>query len=393
MPPTAELCTDRFRELADSLGGVRCEGAHPVGYLNDPTSLASWTMPVVEVVFIGGALLALAHGVRRLRRAGDATGLGVWLAAVVYVVVLEPPLYFPAAFGIDDYVPAIFVHNEFTVGFLYNRMPLYILSLYPCLVYLAWTIVQRFGLEQRHSGWRLAAVTGMCVGFVHQSIYEVFDQFGPQHLWWAWDYDQALTDPRVGVVPWSSIVNFALVMPAAFAFVAVLLLQRRPRPTLRAVLLPAVGVGVLTPLVSMPGQLPVTLLDVAPGVPVTLIGVVLVAMTLGAALITLRELRHARVPDAPAGFDRDYAAWFLAAYLVVFAMLWLTADPTGTPSASWAHAMASFAISVLVLARIARPRRDSPTRERPSSGPEGRPGVGLPPPATGDEITSRAAGS
>jgi len=107
----SELCTERFRELADSLGGIPCEDASPVAYVNNPFDLADAMMPFVELLMVSGAVLALVHAILTLRRTGSAVNLGVWIAAVVYVVVLEPPLYFPAAFGIDDYVPAIFVHN------------------------------------------------------------------------------------------------------------------------------------------------------------------------------------------------------------------------------------------------------------------------------------------
>src|SRR3954447_2507516 len=188
-PRDGALCTDSYRQLADRVGGIPCRGASPWGYVNDPRHLANPTMPVIDLLIVVGAVLAFGHASVRLRRTGDATEIGVCLAAVVYVLVLEPPLYFPDLFGLGGVVPSTFVHNEFTVGFLYNRLPLYILLLYPALVYLAWTLVQALGVRARRPGVRGALVVAVCVGAVHQGFYSIFDQFGPPHLWWAWDYE------------------------------------------------------------------------------------------------------------------------------------------------------------------------------------------------------------
>lgn len=320
----SDLCTPRFREVADTLGGIACPGS-PVGYLNDPLHLADATMPFIEVVMIGGAVLALVHAIGVLRRRGDAVPLGVWLAAVVYVVLLEPPLYFPEAFGIADRVGLVFVHNEFTIGLLYNRMPLYILLLYPAMVYLAWSLVDRWQVGRGRGRWSTAALTALCVGFTHHVLYEIFDMLGPQRHWWAWDDTVPTNGPRLGSVPLSSMVNFAFVMPAAFAFLAVLLIRRRPRPTVRSVLLPAVVVGALTPLASAPGQLPATLLQVAPSLPRAVSVVLMVLLLAVGATVTLREA--GRAWSRTAGFETSYAVRHAAAYLTALTALWLVALP------------------------------------------------------------------
>lgn len=362
----SDLCTERFRELADSLGGIPCEGASPVGYVRDPRDLADGTMPFVELVFVGLAVLTLVHAILSLRR-GNAVRLGVWLAAVVYVLVLEPPLYFPKAFGLEDYVPAIFVHNRFTVGFLFDRLPLYILSLYPGMVYLAWMLVERFRLPTRHTGWRLAAATALCVGTVHHVFYEIFDMLGPQRLWWAWDYELPLTEQRIGSVPVSSMVNFALVMPAAFAFLCVLVLGRRPRPDARSVLLPALAIGALTPVVSMPGQLPISLLDAVEDFPVALSMTLVTVLGAVALLVTVREAAltvRSTEPETDDGSRR----WVLtvgSAYLLAFAALWAVAlpqtldavdgrVPSGQLVGSLPYVVACFVASAAVLLVVRR---------------------------------------
>jgi hypothetical protein len=351
MPLTgSDRCTERFRELADQLGGVDCDGASPLGYLRDPRHLADATQPVIELLILVGALLAFAHAWRQLRLRGDATNLGVCLAAVVYVLVLEPPLYFPALFGIDDYVEAVFVHNEFTVGFLYNRLPLYILLLYPALVYLAWTLVQALGVRARRAGWRGVLVTAVCVGAVHQGFYAIFDQFGPQHLWWAWDYEARVNALRIGSVPLSSTVNFALVMPTAFALLCLVLFGRRSRPSVRSVLLPAVGVGVLTPLVSAPGQLPVTYLDLVDHPPYDVVRVVLVLMLALATLVLLRELVAAWRTPIVGEAAEWYPVGYLALWLATFAVLAVVAGDAGT----WWWLACAYALSLAVLVTTAR---------------------------------------
>ncbi|MFL6062454.1 MAG: hypothetical protein ACJ72E_14565 [Marmoricola sp.] len=367
MQNTSDLCTPRFRELADSLGGIPCEHAHRIVYVNNPFHLADPMMPVVELLMVAGAVLALAHAIRTLRRTGSAVNLGVWIAAVVYVAVLEPPLYFPAAFGIDDYVPAIFVHNVFTIGFVEERMPLYILSLYPALVYLTWTLVERLGIRARHPGVRGALLTAVCLGFTHQCIYEIFDHLGPQRLWWAWDYRESMTADRLGSVPWSSMVNFALVMPTAFAFLALLILERRPRPSVRSVLLGAVAVGALTPIVSMPGQLPVTYLDLVDHPHRLLVHRVLIAMVVVAGALTLREVLSSwRTPRRQGtGFLGWYPLAWAGVYLATFAVLWALALPQtlgaahgvasdGRPVGSLGYVVGCFVLSLVILAPLIR---------------------------------------
>ncbi|SFI14917.1 hypothetical protein SAMN05216561_105161 [Nocardioides psychrotolerans] len=364
----SDLCTDRFRELADSLGGVACEDASPFVYLRDPRDLADVTMPVVELLILLGAVLAFRHAWVLRRDTGDATNLGVCLAAVAYVLVLEPPLYFPALFGIDDYVSAVFVHNEFTVGLLYHRLPLYILLLYPALVYLAWVLVQRLGVLERHGRVRGAVIASVCVGAVHQGFYSIFDQFGPDHLWWAWDTDTRTNAILVGDVPMSSTVNFALVMPTAFALACFLLLGRRVRPTTGSVVLPAIGIGFLTPLLSIPGQLPVTYLDLVDAPSYDAVRVVLWLMLVAATAVLVRELVAAwRAPTVrEPGLRGAYPTAYLALWLATFAILAVVTPPAGVV----AYLVPCYALSLAVLVTVARsPVGGVPrTRARPGGG-------------------------
>lgn len=360
--PVSDLCTPRFRELADSLGGVACEDAHPLVYLRDPRHLADATMPVIELLILLGAVLAFRHAWRVHRSTGDATHLGVCLAAVAYVLVLEPPLYFPALFGIDDYVSAVFVHNEFTVGLLYHRLPLYILLLYPALVYLAWVLVERLGVLARHGRVRGAVVASVCVGAVHQGFYSIFDQYGPDHLWWAWDDQARVNALTIGEVPMASTVNFALVMPTSFALACFLVLRRRPRRSVRSVLLPALACGVLTPLLSIPGQLPVTYLDLVDDPAYDVVRVVLVLMLVAATLVLLREVvASLRAPVVVEAGSDWYPAGYLALWLATFAVLAVVARPAGVV----AYLLPCYLLSLLVLVAVSRSPVSAPRRTVP----------------------------
>ena len=52
----------------------------------------------------------------------------------------------PDSFGMTNHVGFVFAHNVFTVQFLYDRLPLYIVALYPALATLAFEIVRVMGV-------------------------------------------------------------------------------------------------------------------------------------------------------------------------------------------------------------------------------------------------------
>ena len=83
-----------------------------------------------RAIIIGGAVFALVHAIRR-HRAGDPINLALWFTSLVYLFVTEPPLYFPEWFGLDEQYGFIFAHNLFTVQFMWDRLPLYIVAFYP----------------------------------------------------------------------------------------------------------------------------------------------------------------------------------------------------------------------------------------------------------------------
>jgi len=199
----SKRCGSTIEGLADYLG-FSCQHANPVVTFRNPADLANWTLPILELTIIAGAVFALVHAVRR-KRAGDPTNLALWWASLVYLFVVEPPLYFPEWFGLQKSAGVVFVHNVFTVQFMFDRLPLYIVAIYPALSALAYEIVRSLGVFQR----RGPLLGGVCVALVYQAFYEVFDQLGPQLKWWAWNLDNVSNHPLFASVPMNSIVLFA----------------------------------------------------------------------------------------------------------------------------------------------------------------------------------------
>lgn len=202
-----------FADLAERLG-FSCDEAGGLVEFRNPFGLENWTLPVLEVLIVVGAVLTLVYAINRLRRHGDPTNLVLWFGAIAYLLIIEPPLYFPSAFGIDEHVDTMFAHNVFTVEFLWGRLPLYIVAIYPMMATVSFEIVRRLGVFRRYGTF----VGALCVGFVHHAFYEIFDHLGPQLRWWEWTLDNPLNQPFFASVPLPSVVVFAALWPTSLAF-------------------------------------------------------------------------------------------------------------------------------------------------------------------------------
>ena len=53
-----------------------------------------------------------------------------------------------------------FVHNQYSVQFLYDRLPLYIVGMYPFFGEAAWVLVQRRGILRRYNAFVDAFLCG-----------------------------------------------------------------------------------------------------------------------------------------------------------------------------------------------------------------------------------------
>lgn len=373
-------CNARFNEIAGTLGHFTCTDAPAVIHIRDPFALSSPTMPVLELMMVGGAVFALCWAVRRLRRDNDPTNLVLWFASIVYLLVTEIPLYFPNLFMVEDEIGVVFDHNVFTVQFMYERLPLYIVALYPAVTTLAFEIVRTLGVFRS----RGIVVGSVCVGLVHQCFYEVFDQLGPQLRWWAWNTENPLNHPMFASVPMTSVFIFATLGPAVLTLLVMLLVGRKAGNgiplsaaslmwrTVAAGALVTVGIAILSiPSSIFGGSHPNTTAQAVVFV------VELAAFGLFAIPTLIGARRRGKADDKPNRFVRIFGP----TYLAVLGILWLTALPEylaakngitggGTPTGNLCYAALCFALAVLwvALAGIPAMSRDvaTPSSRRPA---------------------------
>jgi hypothetical protein len=339
--------------------GFDCHDVSPVVSFRFPWELANWTMPLLEVIIIGGAIFALVHAVRRYR-AGDPTNLSLWCASLVYLLVTEPPLYFPEWFGLDELYGFIFAHNQFTVQFMWDRLPLYIVAFYPAFSQLAYEVVRSLGIFRRRG-----ALTGsVAVAFTCQVFYEVFDHIGPQLKWWAWNTDNHIVNqPALASVPMNSMLLFASVSMGAMTYLVVRLSSRWP-------LVPSILVaGVLTPPTMAIAGIPSSLVKGNVSAQAWVLGVELALLWIAGLWIVVSNLRGG-APDVS-----TFARYYPAVYLGGMAVVWLGALPAylgaddgvtgrvtgeGTPIGSGPYALACFLGAGLLLTALYRARRAAP---------------------------------
>ncbi|MFJ9559269.1 hypothetical protein ACIRQQ_04390 [Streptomyces fuscichromogenes] len=368
-------CGPAAERLAERLG-FSCHDAHPVVGFRNPFGLENATMPFLELLVIGGAVFALVHAWRRWRIDGDPINISLWFASVVYLAVIEPPLYFPSWFGLEKQVGFIFAHNEFTVQFMYDRLPLYIVAFYPALSQLAYELVRVLGVFAR----RGPLLGSLAVAFACQVFYEIFDQLGPQLKWWAWNPDdKMINEPALASVPMNSMFLFASVSFASLTYLVVRLVGAKDgRSTLtgRQITLRTLAAGALTPLAMSLAGVPSNAFRGGNHLAVqqAVLGVELALVWIIGLRILMAAQRTPRTDPTPPG-SALFARTYPALYLGVLCALWAVALPSGfaatdgitkqgTPVGSlWYSALCVIAATWLVVAalRVTTPRQ---TKER-----------------------------
>lgn len=332
----SDLCLPEFAELASQMG-FSCDEAGGIASLNNPFGLNNWTMPVLEVLIIAGSVLALIYAIIRLRRHRDPTPLVLWIGALFFLFIIEPPIYFPDAFGTEEYLGTMFAHNLFTVEFLWGRLPLYIVAIYPLMATMSFELVRSLGVFRRYGIW-----AGACaVGFIHHALYEIFDQLGPQLRWWEWSADNEIAKPFLNGVPIPSIVVFAALWPMSLALCVQWLVGREvDRGRLFGggqLVWRTVVIGLLASVGVLLLPMPATIIgwgsnEVRSGVYVVeLIIISIVAIyVLVAQTMRLRGIGTLVVSaDAPEAvrYDSPFARHFTGVYLAVMAFLWAVSMP------------------------------------------------------------------
>ena len=358
----ADHCAPTFDSLATSLGFSCAEAGGLVEFRN-PFALENWTLPVLELTIILGAVLALVFAVVRLRRHGDPTSLVLWFGACAYLFIIEPPLYFPAAFGIDEHVDTMFAHNVFTVEFLWGRLPLYIIAIYPLMATIAFEIVKMLGIFRRYG----VLVGAVCVGFVHHAFYEIFDHLGPQLRWWAWTTENPLNQPMFDSVPLGSVVVFAALWPMSLAFCVQWFVGRHVDEGKRFDGLQLVWrtlvIGVLASLGTFILPIPATVLGMGSDtIRGFLFAAELLILTIVAVVVLTRQWNQLRrgVADEPV-YQNRFVQAYAVVYLCIMALLWISALPdffgatdgvTGNndPIGNLWYTLACFAIAIATVA-------------------------------------------
>lgn len=342
--------------------GYSCDTPTGLIHVHNPLTLANWTLPVVEVLMITGAVLALWFSGRRWRRDGDPSGVVLWLASVVYAMTVEPPQHLPAFLGGVRQLEVVSAHNLFTVDIFYDSLPLYIIALYPATMTLAFDIVRAVGVFAR----RGVLVGAACMGFVHGCFYELFDQLGPQFRWWAWNGANPINHPALDSVPVSDIVNFAMVGPAVLGALTYLLVTRRfaaGTPTdPRALLWQVPVVGLAAPVIMLVLSVP-SLLLLNHGVAKTVLFVLeITAFVMVSMPALVQDWRTAR-RGAGTRYPSAYVRIFGTLYLLTFAALWLSALPdfagaiggataSGAPTGNLPYAAACFVVACYCVAGV-----------------------------------------
>lgn len=354
-------CDSAAERVAGRLG-FSCHGADPVVSLRNPFDLADGTMAALELLIVGGAVFALVHAWRRWRRDGDPVNISLWFASVVYLAVIEPPLYFPGWFGLQDHVGFIFSHNVFTVQFMYDRLPLYIVAFYPAISQLAYELVRALGVFAR----RGPLAGSVAVAFACQVFYEVFDQLGPQLRWWAWNTaNEKINQPALAAVPMNSMLLFASVSFGAMTYLVVRLVgERDGRGALTG---PRIGrrtlvAGAVTPLAMIVVSAPSGAFEGHLGVQRAILGAELAAVWIAGLVLLADAWRAGRSGKAAAVVSPLFARTYPALYLGVHVVFWLVALPAyfastdgvteqGTPIGSlWYAALCSVAATGMIVA-------------------------------------------
>ncbi|WP_027502393.1 hypothetical protein [Rhodococcus sp. UNC363MFTsu5.1] len=369
----SDHCSPTFSDLATRLG-FSCEDAGGLVEVRNPFALENWTLPVLELTIVLGAVLALVYAVLRLRRHGDPTNLVLWFGATAFLFVIEPPIYFPATFGTEEYLGTMFAHNVFTVDFLWGRLPLYIVAIYPLMATLAFEIVRMLGVFRRY-GVLLGAV---CVGFVHHAFYEIFDQLGPQLRWWEWTLDNKVNLPFFDSVPLPSVVVFAALWPMSLALCVQFFVGRHVDAGRRFSGLQLVWRTVVIGLTASVGvfvlPLPATVFGMGSDtVRGFLYAAELAALSAVAVVVLARQWGQLRRhPSEAPGYTDRFVQVYALVYLGVMAVLWATALPdflgaidgvtgNGDPIGNLWYTIACFAVAIVCVAATFTVPRGRPT--------------------------------
>lgn len=282
-------------------------------YFNAPSALRDWSFLAIEAILVIGATCAVAHAFRHRREHGNPSALLTLLSCFSYGLLIDIASY---------YTVENFWHGEFSVMFLYNRLPLYIALFYPAFIYHACMTIRRYEFSP--------AVEAISVGFYGGLTYLIFDNLGPMLHWWIWDHADPTTRPYLNAVPLTSYFWF-FAFTGTFALVSRIICWDWVAAGKRCAVV-AAGVAAIPLLVCLLGMLIF--------VPYNLLarnGMIPQAAALYAVLFALAGLVfvfHFRKPSVRRDrllmiFPLVYVVGHLYIYIAKFE-LYLAADASGT---------------------------------------------------------------
>lgn len=170
-------------------------------YFNAPSDLLSATHLGIEFILLVGIVLSIKHAFGFDKLKGGNEARLTLLNCFLYGLMMDILSY---------YTVENFWHGEFTVMFLYNRLPLYIALFYPSFMYHAIMTIKRYDFTP--------VKEAICIGFFAGLMYLIFDNTGPILGWWIWDRNDATTLPYISSVPLTSY-HWFFTFTIAFSFI------------------------------------------------------------------------------------------------------------------------------------------------------------------------------
>ncbi len=169
-------------------------------YFNAPSALKDWSFLAIEAIILAGAVFAIFHAIRHGREHENPSALLTLIGCFTYGLLIDIASY---------YTVENFWHGEFSVMFLYNRLPLYIALFYPAFIYHAYMTIRRYEFSP--------LVEAIAIAFYGGLTYAIFDNLGPLLGWWIWDTSDPTTLPYLNSVPVTSY-HWFFAFTGAFAF-------------------------------------------------------------------------------------------------------------------------------------------------------------------------------
>ncbi|MCY4045855.1 MAG: hypothetical protein OXE99_12325 [Cellvibrionales bacterium] len=163
------------------------EATNALIYFNAPSQILDWSFLAIEAILVIGFILTIVHAFKYDKDHQTSSARLTLLAAFLYGLAMDIISY---------YTVENFWHGEFSVMFLYNRLPLYIALFYPTFMYHSYMLIRRFDFGPLKEA--------ICVGFFAGFMYLIFDNLGPLLQWWVWDTSDTSTWPYVNSVPLTS---------------------------------------------------------------------------------------------------------------------------------------------------------------------------------------------